>query len=104
MSSPNLVDFTFTTLDDTAGGVAADGISAAFVGVGANEPFFFGGDNELFGCERTDCLNDDRVRLVYESGVNALASMQMTAQSAVPSPATFPLRLWLHPAVRSSTA
>jgi hypothetical protein len=108
VSGATIAPFTITSWVDAAGSIAADGLSATFVGSGSHEPFAFLASGAFFGCERTDCLNVDGTqgelfvrdanavgsRLFYTSGVAALSSMRLTAAvNGVPLPGTVPLLL-----------
>lgn len=90
-----ITDFMFNSWSSAAGSIAADGLSATFVGSAANEPFF-GSGPAFFGCLFNLCDNPViRARsgvtseVTYASPDDALASMQMTA--SVPEPTTLAL-------------
>lgn len=91
----SITPFVFTSWSDAAGSIAADGLSATFLGAGPNEPFFFSLP-AFFGCVFDNCAPGViRARsgaasdVTYASADDALASMRMTA--AVPEPGTLAL-------------
>jgi len=101
-SGGGLASFGISFWQDAAGSIAADGLSAAFVGAGSNEPFvntagnFFGcrtGGCDVFGGVRNITVRSGTtsVDVLYTSGDAALASMRLTSVATVPLPAALPL-------------
>lgn len=91
--------FAFTSWSSAAGSIAADGLSATFVGSGSAEPFSLTAPG-FFGC-RLDMCSDGIIRVrsdtdarevLYSSADAALASIRLTvAASPVSTTGTMPL-------------